>query len=178
MPRAFSVENVVAWAEGPAKAYFHETRRRIKALGYRVKARVMDAQWHGVPQERRRLIMIGVREDLGVEPRFPEPNAFRYSLRDALPHATRIEGWEFWKPVLRSADRPVPTVTAAGRPFRVGVVSGEPREFTIDEVKALCSFPADFELRGPIAEQHKRLGNSVPPLMARAIGRTLREMLP
>jgi DNA (cytosine-5)-methyltransferase 1 len=26
-PRAFSVENVPAWAEGAARAYFHETRR-------------------------------------------------------------------------------------------------------------------------------------------------------
>jgi DNA (cytosine-5)-methyltransferase 1 len=95
MPRAFSVENVPAWAEGAAKAYFHETRRRMRALGYAVKARVMDAQWHGVPQERRRLIVIGVRSDLKIEPRFPEPNAWRYSLRDALPHATRLEGWQY-----------------------------------------------------------------------------------
>jgi DNA (cytosine-5)-methyltransferase 1 len=177
MPRAFVVENVPAWAEGAAKPYFHETRRRMKKLGYRVKARVLDAQWHGVPQERRRLIIIGMRENLGVEPRFPEPNDWRHSLRDALPHAARLEGFEYRQNVFRSADRAAPTIMASPRPFMIGIQDGESRPFTIEEVKALCSFPADFELQGSKSERHRRLGNSVPPLLARAIALAVREAL-
>lgn len=177
MPRAFVVENVPAWAEGDAKPYFHETRRRMKALGYRVKARVLDAQWHGVPQERRRLIVIGTREDLKIEPRFPEPNESRYSVRDVIPDAAHLQGWQYWKPVLRSADRAVPTITASKGGLRIGLADGQSREFTIAEVKTLCSFPEDFALEGSYSTQHARLGNSVPPLLARAVALSIREAL-
>lgn len=43
----------------------------LKECGYRVKARLLDAQWLGVPQMRQRIIFLGVRNDLGLEPVFP-----------------------------------------------------------------------------------------------------------
>ena len=57
----------------------------LKGAGYNVKAGVLDAQWLGVPQTRTRLIFVGVRRDLGIEPAFPKPLSYRYSIRDALP---------------------------------------------------------------------------------------------
>lgn len=84
-PRTFVAENVSGLVKGTAKGYFKRIISQMKAHGYRVRAAVLDAQWLGVPQGRQRLIFIGVREDLGVEPRHPTPLQTRFSLRDAIP---------------------------------------------------------------------------------------------
>lgn len=49
------------------------------------------------------------------------------------------------------------------------------RKFTILEVKRLCSFPDDFEMRGSFAQQWAVCGNSVPPLMTRAVAERLHD---
>ena len=78
-----------------------------------------------------------------------------------------------------SLDNPSPTVAATGMgSFDYDVSTGTARrKFTIAEVKRLCSFPDDYVLSGTYAQQWARLGNSVPPLMARAIGDALRDVL-
>lgn len=75
----------------------------------------------------------------------------------------------------RGADLPSPVVMARGMGGSgMGQVSFHDglreRKFTIDEVKALCSFPRDFVLKGSYAQQWERLGNCVVPFMARAVG--------
>jgi DNA (cytosine-5)-methyltransferase 1 len=89
-PRAFVAENVSGLVKGQAWGYFEQIIRALKRCGYRVKAKVLDAQWLGVPQMRQRLIFVGVREDLGVDPVHPEPFSHRYSIRDALPHLKSV----------------------------------------------------------------------------------------
>jgi DNA (cytosine-5)-methyltransferase 1 len=84
-PRAFVAENVSGLVKGVAKGYFLEILAALKGCGYRVEARLLDAQWLGVPQARQRMIFIGVRDDLGLKPAFPAPLPYRYSVRDALP---------------------------------------------------------------------------------------------
>lgn len=52
---------------------------------------MLDAQWLGVPQARKRIIFMGVRNDLERDPAFPSPLPYRYSIRDALPWLTRVK---------------------------------------------------------------------------------------
>ena len=87
-PRAFVAENVAGLVKGIAKGYFKDILRRMKVLGYQTEAQLIDAQWLGVPQQRTRVIFIGVREDLQQRPVFPRPQSYRYSVRDALPWIT------------------------------------------------------------------------------------------
>lgn len=84
-PRAFIAENVAGLVKGAAKGYFKLIHAAMVACGYVVEARVIDAQWLGVPQGRKRLIFQGVRQDLGKSPAWPSPLPYRYSIRDALP---------------------------------------------------------------------------------------------
>ena len=88
-PRVFVAENVSGLVKGVAKGYFIEILQAFKKTGYRVGARLVDAQWLGVPQARQRIIFIGVREDLGLDPVWPKPFRYRYSVRDALPWIVR-----------------------------------------------------------------------------------------
>lgn len=129
MPRAFVAENVAGLVIGTAKGHFLEIVKQMRALGYRVAARLLDAQWLGVPQARRRVIFIGIREDLGVDPPHPRPLPYRYSIRDALP-------WLGGGRVVHDTsglygagdvtDRPSPAVT-------VGVNSLNSRHFQVHE---------------------------------------------
>lgn len=95
-PRIFVAENVSGLVKGVAKGYFKEILRALRAPGYVVAARLLDAQWLGVPQARQRIIFIGVRADLveryGVGPAFPTPLPYRYSVRDALPELAAVDG--------------------------------------------------------------------------------------
>lgn len=84
-PRAFVAENVAGLVAGTAKGMFKEVMAALSAQGYEVRARLLDAQWLGVPQARRRVIILGVRSDLGLVPEFPSPLPYRYSILEACP---------------------------------------------------------------------------------------------
>ena len=109
-PKVFVAENVSGLVKGTAKGYFLNILAALKASGYRVTCRVLDAQWLGVPQSRKRTIFIGVREDLERAPAFPKPLQYRYTLRDALPWVSRAKYGPSWRP----SDTPSPTVSAHG----------------------------------------------------------------
>ena len=84
-PKVFVAENVAGLVRGVSKGYFKQILSGFKKCGYTVRCQVLDAQWLGVPQARKRVIFMGVREDLGLDPVFPKPLPYYYSVRDALP---------------------------------------------------------------------------------------------
>ena len=63
-PRVFVMENVLGIRTAAGGEYFTRVQREARALGYRVHAQVEDAWELGVPQKRRRQLIIGVRNDL------------------------------------------------------------------------------------------------------------------
>ncbi len=188
MPRVFVAENVSGLVKGVAKGYFKDILRALKRPGYRVAARLLDAQWLGIPQARQRLIFIGVRDDLGLEPAHPAPLPYRYSVREAMPwigrDARQIVGNDGFVPRFGSVDVPHPTIMAQGSCGSSGQIISpaasvvhpiERRKFTIAELKRICAFPDDFELCGTYSEQWRQLGNAVPPLMMRAVAEAVRD---
>ena len=114
-PRAFVAENVSGLVKGVAKGYFIEILAAMKACGYKVTAKLLDAQWLGVPQQRQRIIFIGVRNDQEGVPTHPRPLPYRYTVRDALPHISGFEAGGFAEPVyIADADfKPYQTVGAS-----------------------------------------------------------------
>jgi DNA (cytosine-5)-methyltransferase 1 len=180
-PRVFVAENVSGLVKGTAKGWFIEVMKSLKESGYRVSARLLDAQWLGVPQARERIIFVGVRDDLKREPAHPKPFVYRYSVRDALPWIASLRAdRDEW----RSAITPSATIVASDGGRSAGwhglgmVQDGENRrKFTIQELKAICGFPADYVLCGSYAKQWERLGNAVPPVMMKAIAETIRDQV-
>jgi DNA (cytosine-5)-methyltransferase 1 len=150
-----------------------------------VEARLLDASWLGVPQARRRLFIVGVRNDLDLQPIFPKPWSFQYHVADVLPHIRKMKlggGAHRWS----LPERPFSTIVQSD--FHVGInaslstggwvkTSEETRKLTIKEVKLLSSFPDDFQLIGTYNQQWERLGRAVPPLMAKAMAETVRDLL-
>lgn len=70
-PRVFVMENVAGMVRGKMRLVFVEILRELRASGYSVSARLLNAMYFGVPQDRRRVIFVGVREDLDAEPSHP-----------------------------------------------------------------------------------------------------------
>ena len=198
-PRAFVAENVTGLLVGKARGYFKEILAALDACGYAVKARVLDAQWLGVPQTRQRVIFIGVRRDLGFEASWPRPLPYRYSTAEACPwikritHDTRglfstgefthrpapaILGYKNAFDYVVLEDRPLSRSERAG--LRSGELGTKPkkndrgRRLSIAECKRICGFPDDFKMDGPFKHSWRALGMSVPPPMARAVVETLR----
>lgn len=60
---------------------------------------------------------------------------------------------------------------SGGRP-RSGLVRGV-RRLTVKESACLQSFPEDFEFMGQRSAQYRQIGNAVPPLLAKAVGKAL-----
>lgn len=113
-PKTFIAENVSGLVKGSAKGYFKWILGALKANGYRVEARLLDAQWLGVPQARQRVIFVGVREDIGLDPVHPDPLPYRYSVRDAIPWIiSQGDNAGFGKGAMREASVPSPTIGAS-----------------------------------------------------------------
>ncbi len=63
-PRVFVMENVLGMRTAAGGEYFTRVQAEARALGHRVHAQIEDAWELGVPQKRRRQLIIGVRKDL------------------------------------------------------------------------------------------------------------------
>jgi DNA (cytosine-5)-methyltransferase 1 len=126
-PKTFVAENVSGLVKGTAKGYFLEILAALKASGYRVTCKVLDAQWLGVPQSRQRTIFVGVREDLNLDPVHPNPLPYRYSVRDAIPWILKCEsGPTGFGAGSLNADRPAPAVPASMQsPYGAHIVEAE-----------------------------------------------------
>ena len=83
-PKVFVMENVAGMVKGLMKLLFVEILKELKASGYKVSARVLNAMYFGVPQSRERIIFIGVREDLGIEPTHPKGWSIPVTVKEAI----------------------------------------------------------------------------------------------
>jgi len=72
-PKVFVMENVSGMVKGKMKLIFADILKELKESGYQVKARLLNAMYFNVPQSRQRIIFIGVRNDLGLNPNHPKP---------------------------------------------------------------------------------------------------------
>ena len=63
-PKVVFYENVLGMCRGRHKATLITVRNELREAGYHVEVRVLDARlWH-VPQRRRRVILVGLRQDV------------------------------------------------------------------------------------------------------------------
>lgn len=82
-PKVFVMENVSGMVKGKMKLIFAEILKELKVSGYQVKACLLNAMYFNVPQFRQRMIFIGVRNDIGIEPSYPKAQSRPFTVRDA-----------------------------------------------------------------------------------------------
>ncbi|MGN0026856.1 MAG: DNA cytosine methyltransferase [Clostridium sp.] len=86
-PKAFVAENVKGIISKAHLDSFNEIINMFKEAGYTVSYKLVNAKNYGVPQDRERVFIVGIRSDLGVSYQFPDPtnNEGNYiTLEDAI----------------------------------------------------------------------------------------------
>ena len=178
-PKVFVMENVSGMVKGKMKLVFAEILRDLKASGYQVSARLLNAMYFHVPQSRERMIFIGVRNDLGRAPSHPRAQRKPYTVRSLYPEVKQIRTYSAGYTIRWiDADRPQPTIGRdhAQKPTRWLINEKEHRP-TTEQLSVISSFSTSFRFAGNDNDAWARIGNSVPPLFMRAIAQHIREHL-
>jgi len=72
-PKMFLMENVSGMVTMQKGKVFELIKKELTSCGYKVYSQLLNAKDYGVPQSRRRIIVIGVRNDIDKVFKFPEP---------------------------------------------------------------------------------------------------------
>lgn len=191
-PEIAVVENVPAfrnWVLFPAWS------AAMNAIGYTLAPHILDAADYGVPQNRKRLIIVATRSSKPFElkPRTGEQPAIAPHLewdqgewrridrtlaratRERIENGRRAHGPRFLAPYYgsgsgltgRSIHRPIGTITTRDR---WAMVDGDRmRILSVDENKAAMGFRKDYRLPANKKLAKHMLGNAVPPGLARGV---------
>jgi DNA (cytosine-5)-methyltransferase 1 len=84
-PITIMMENVPGLANGKGKAVFNSAMEELRELGYVLQFDVLNVANYGVPQNRRRLVVLG---GLGVSINLPPPSHSKKPVGDQLPWRT------------------------------------------------------------------------------------------
>ena len=242
-PQTVLIENVPDLGFGENSIVFRKIVRALEVAGYRIEARILPA-WHfGVPQHRKRLIIVGLRDGLSFT--WPQiRNTEQITVRDAisdlspvaggarqieLPYGKPMTPFQRWcrrglfgqdrKKVYDHLTRAVRdddleafrlmkdgtlyselpqrlrryradifedkykrlpwdglsrSITAhIGRDGYWYIHPEQHRTLTVREAARLQTFPDRFRFAGTPSHAFRQIGEAVPPLLARALGRRI-----
>ena len=164
-----------------------EARTIFKECGYGLTETVLNASFCGVPQRRKRFIMIGhlgekdgfmsdviekrqAIKEMTIAEYFGNQLDIKYYYRHPRSYARRG---------IFSVDEPCPTVRGVNRPMPAGyklhptdpVSSLEGiRPLTTQERSMIQTFPKDFKFIGTRTGMEQMIGNAVPVNLAKFVG--------
>ena len=83
-PMYFVMENVSGIAGKRGKTILQQLIEYVEEIGYSVHIELLDAQDYGVPQRRKRYIVVGERKDMGENYIYPLSLNIHRTVRDAI----------------------------------------------------------------------------------------------
>lgn len=170
-PKAFILENVKGLLSLQKGETFKLIIELLNNCGYKVYTDVLEAKDYGVPQIRKRLFFVGVRNDINIDYKFPKPTKLLYSLSTVFDGGKVEREYGF-------------TVRVGGRGSGITnrynwdsyYVNGEVTKITPEQCLLLQGFPKNFYLHGNTTLKYKQVGNSVPTTIITTIGKSLLEL--
>lgn len=162
---------------------WQEHAASYRALGYWTWVGVLDAADYGVPQNRKRAILIA-SVDGPVHPPTPThgPAASLFGALAPVALADVVglaPGWHYDSGqnsrgaggtlvrYRRSCDRPAGTLTTkCVSQWVLNGPCGERRKLTRADALAIQTFPAGYPVAGGVSKQDQQIGNAVPPVLA------------
>jgi len=173
-PRFIVLENVPALLTHDDGNTFLTIRDKIVAAGYKLGKRVLNCRDYGIPQNRKRLFMVGVRNDVEVDPdSILELDKFRKTsnLKDFL-------GRDFERETaftLRCGGRRSPIDDRHN--WDGYLVDGQEYRLSVADGLKLQGFGEEFILEGSETEQWRQIGNTIPTIFTDIIASRLEELL-
>ena len=204
-PTAIMLENVRGFLGATFEAYRQQLIAQLRAMGYYVTLRLLNASDFGVPQLRPRVLIVAIRQSLAGHFAWPrvhdQPPVTVGEFLFDLMAARCWSGAESWKASARSI---APTIvggsfkhggpdlgpTRAKRGWSTLGVDGHgiadeppPHDFvgmprlTIPMVSRLQGFPNDWDFVGSKTAAYRQVANAFPPPVARAVATKIRDCL-
>ncbi|MBM3206859.1 MAG: DNA cytosine methyltransferase [Candidatus Staskawiczbacteria bacterium] len=181
------------------KVILEELRNAIP-IGYHVEFKILNSANFGVPQIRRRVIILGTRKDIKNILKHPNPTHSKdegghlpkwKSVRNAISdlpeeptdkipnhlgtsHQVKINGHIGNRAT--QWDKASPTIVGRGGGTGGPVIIPHPnlkRRMTVRETARIQCFPDDFIFEGSVSSQYRQIGNAVPWPLAYHIAKSI-----
>lgn len=86
-PKMFILENVPGIEGKRGKNILHSALAKVEECGYFIHEKILDAQDYGVPQRRRRVVIVGERKDHKTPLfEYPKPQKHKITVREAIAY--------------------------------------------------------------------------------------------
>lgn len=129
-----------------AEPYSKKVIRKLEALGYKVKPHVIDFSEYGVPQRRKRFILVGVRD--GVS----DPNEFENLLKEKRNDFLRQKGLKLTTSISEAISDLLRSNGEVPSPDRKGFYSGKYGDGKLTPYEKLMR--GDYPKTHEIADSH------------------------
>lgn len=200
-PKIFLAENVkglLSWENGLG---IRTMISDFEKLGYHVEYKLHNTANFGVPQTRERVIIIGIRKDVGDKITWPKRTHAEdpsdkstkpwVTLKDAigdleddkklscLPNSGYSKAKLFpgtQGNTVTKANRPGPTMRAEHH-GNIEYHYRLPRRLSAREAARVQSFPDDFVFVSSTTDAYRQVGNAVAPVFGWHLAQALKEML-
>lgn len=194
-PKAFVAENVKGLLTLGDGAIIEAILQDFSSKGYVVKPTLVNAADYGVPQDRQRVIIVGIHRDLNKDFVFPSPNLTKITIRDALkdfgepeddeicmaPYSSRYmsrnrkRSWNEQSFTIPAMAKQVTLHPESPDMIKIGPdnwkfgSTGKTRRLSYKEAAAIQTFPKSLIFHGDLTSKYKQIGNAVPVKLAEAV---------
>lgn len=203
-PSVVLLENVKGFANHDKGNTFRVVKRTLEDLGYVVHNKVLNAKDFGVPQNRERIYIVAIRNNLRGADAYEFPTApmtrtrlgdilernvdEKYTISDKLwaGHQRRLKehrakGNGFGYSLFTEESSYTSTISARyykdGSEILISQKGKNPRKVTPREAARLQGFPESFEIPVSDAQAYRQFGNSVAVPVVTAIAESLHRYL-
>jgi len=191
LPKYFVMENV---PEITKRDILEDTIKKFKVAGYGLTAYIIDSSLCGVPQVRKRYVLVGCQ---GAEDDFmkvyleegysDEPLTMHDYFKNELKLDLGVEYYfrvprsysrrgvfSIYEPcqTIRGVDRPIPS-GYTGHPSDPVEIGPKVRALTVLERSYIQTFPKSFKFEGTKTNLNQMIGNAVPVKLAEYIARAI-----
>jgi len=194
-PYVFIAENVKGILTLGGGRILEAIVKDFENRGYAVTFKLLNASDYGVPQNRERVIFVGIRNDINVSFEFPDKLPYRVTIREALqdldepssddvcfaPFSSRYmsrnrrRDWDDVSYTIPAMAKQVPLHPSSPPMEKISkdlwkFGEGKTRRFSWQEAAALQTFPKGMEFVGDLTSKYRQIGNAVPVALAKEIG--------
>ncbi len=199
-PKAVMIENVRGLLDARFGYYRELIVERLKSLGYVTRFELLNASNFGVPQNRPRVFIVGLRPEYASAFSVPEKQLLKTSVGDTLYSLMKSDGWRGAKDWRKAAAGIAPTVVGGSKkhggpdlgPTRAraawaklhvdgrGIALNPPAKdfvgfprLTVAMAGKIQGFPDGWLFTGGKTAAYRQAGNALPPPLAFAVAQAI-----
>jgi DNA (cytosine-5)-methyltransferase 1 len=196
-PKAFLLENVTGLLENDKGRTIKIILKALQEQGYEVQLKVYNSADFGLPQNRRRVYIVGFSEELNINFTFPQPpnvkkpiseilekNAEGYDISERLQKSYLFKK-DDGKPQIVDSNSDIQVNTLVATYHKIQRITGTfvkdgrtgLRLLTKNECLQLQGFPLDFKIPVSRTQMYRQLGNTVSVPVVECIAAEIKNVL-